>query len=256
MYTTLLYAFLGTMFPFILTTIGSALVIFLKKPPTKSFERVLLGFASGVMIAASIWSLLLPAIESAQAQGTHGWIVASLGFLFGGIFLLITDYLLDKFNTFKTPKQKRNFLFFFAVTMHNIPEGMAVGIAFALALNSTNITLASAIALSIGIALQNLPEGMAISLPLYQSGYPKWKAFLLGSLSGIVEPIVGTLTAFCFYQLQTFLPWLLSFAAGAMIYVVCEELIPEKEGKDKCHRKTIGVMLGFTIMMILDVALG
>ena len=250
----LLYAFIATMFPFLLTTIGAALVLCLRKPPTKTFERLLLGFASGVMIAASIWSLLIPAIESAQ-QDRFGWIPASLGFLFGGLFLLFVDYLLQTLPTFSKHKNKRNFLFMFAVTLHNIPEGMAVGIAFALALTS-NLSLASAIALSIGIALQNLPEGMAISLPLYQSGYPKWKAFLLGTLSGIVEPIAGTLTVFCFYQLQMLLPWILSFAARAMIYVVCEELIPEKEGKDHCHRKTIGIMIGFTIMMILDVALG
>ena len=249
----LIYAFLGTMFPFLLTMFGSGLVLVLRKPPTKNFEKLLLGFASGVMIAASIWSLLIPAIESAQSQETLGWMVASGGFLGGGIFLLIVDYLVQKVPSFTN---KRNFLFIFAVTLHNIPEGMAVGIAFALALESTTITLASAIALSIGIALQNLPEGMAISLPLYQSGYPKWKAFILGTLSGIVEPIAGTLTVFCFYQLQSILPWVLSFAAGAMIYVVCEELIPEKEGKDMCHRKTIGIMIGFTIMMILDVALG
>ena len=249
----LIYAFLGTMFPFLLTMLGAGFVLLVKKPPTKNFEKLLLGFASGVMIAASIWSLLIPAIESAQSQDSFGWFVASCGFLSGGIFLLVVDYLLQKIPSFPN---KRNFLFVFAVTLHNIPEGMAVGIAFALALEATSVTMASAIALSIGIALQNLPEGMAISLPLYQNGYPKWKAFLYGALSGIVEPIAGTLTVFCFYQLQNILPWLLSFAAGAMIYVVCEELIPEKEGKDMCHRKTIGIMIGFTIMMILDVALG
>ena len=251
----LIYTFLGTLFPFILTMLGSGLVLCLKKAPSKNFERILLGFSSGVMIASSIWSLLLPAIETAQSQKEFGWLPASIGFLTGGFFLLLVDYLLQKIPSVKQKKNKRNFLFVFAVTLHNIPEGMAVGIAFAIAI-STNVTLASAIALSIGIALQNLPEGMAISLPLYQNGFTKWKAFLYGTLSGIVEPIAGTLTIFCFYQLQNILPWILSFAAGSMIYVVCEELIPEKEGKDLCHRKTIGIMIGFTIMMILDVALG
>ncbi|MDD6467468.1 MAG: ZIP family metal transporter [Erysipelotrichaceae bacterium] len=255
MSTSLLYAFLGTLFPFLLTTIGAGMVIFMRRLPSKAFERLLLGFASGVMIASSIWSLLIPAINSSQQQGSFGWLVASIGFLSGGCFLLLTDYLLEHLPSFQSHKHKRTFLFIFAVTMHNIPEGMAVGVAFALAIQGTTISLASAIALSIGIALQNLPEGMTISLPLFQSGYSKIKAFFYGSLTGIVEPIAGTLTVFCFQQLNILLPFLLSFAAGAMIYVVCEELIPEKEGKDHCHKKTIGVMIGFTIMMILDVAL-
>lgn len=251
----LLYAFYGTSFTFLITTLGASLVFLVKQKRSLSFEHALLGFSAGVMIAASIWSLLLPAIDSAQELGTYGWLPSSVGFLGGGLFLLLLDYLMDKLPKWQQNETgKRNGLFVFAVTLHNIPEGMAVGLAFALATQSSSLSLASAIALAIGIGLQNFPEGASISLPLHQAGHSKGKAFLIGTLSGIVEPIAGVCMVFGAKYLHTWMPWVLSFAAGAMIYVVVEELIPEHHNKVS-HKKTIGILIGFTIMMILDVAL-
>lgn len=247
------YAFCGTAFTFILTMLGAAVVFLFNNHSTKTFEHIFIGFSAGVMIAASIWSLLLPAIE--RSNGNYGWLICSIGFLAGSLFLLAVDTLTEHLPDNKNPSNRKNWLFVFAVTLHNIPEGMAVGIAFALAAQGSTISLASAIALALGIGLQNFPEGAAISLPLHQSGYNKSKAFLIGTLSGIVEPIAGTLTVLFAQQMNQWLPWVLSFAAGSMIYVVVEELIPNKEHKDSKHRKTIGIILGFTIMMMLDVAL-
>lgn len=254
---------IGTGITFSATVLGAAMVFFFKNRINPNFQRFFLGFAAGIMIAASVWSLLIPAIEMSEKQGVISWLPAALGFLFGGIFLLILDTLIPHlhFNE-KNPEGvkssfKRTTMLFIAVTLHNIPEGMAVGLAFAVATtaNST-ITLASAIALTIGMALQNFPEGAAISLPLRQEGMSRLKSFAYGALSGIVEPIGGLLTVVLVATITNILPWFLSFAAGAMIYVVVEELIPESQTDQHSNLGTIGVMLGFVIMMILDVALG
>ena len=226
-------------------------------------QKLLLGFASGVMIAASIWSLITPSIEMAEEQGIVSWIPASIGFLLGIIFLLILDSLIPHLHlNSKKPegikaKLKNTTMMVLAVTLHNIPEGMAVGVVFAGVLaQNTTITLAGAFALSIGIAIQNFPEGAIISMPLKNEGMSKSKAFLCGTLSGIVEPIGAIITILLTSVVTPVLPYLLSFAAGAMIYVVVEELIPESQSGEHSNIGTIGVAIGFVIMMILDVALG
>jgi ZIP family zinc transporter len=226
-------------------------------------RRLFLGFAGGVMIAASVWSLLIPAIEMAEEQGKIGWIPAAGGFVLGGIFLLLLDRLLPHLHLeSKTPEGlqsswKRTTLLVLAVTLHNIPEGLAVGLTFGMAAqgNST-VTIASAIVLAVGIGLQNFPEGAAISLPLRQEGLSRTKAFLYGAASGIVEPIAGVAGVLLVGSIVGIMPWLLAMAAGAMIYVVVEELIPEACLGEHSHKGTFGVMLGFLVMMILDVALG
>ena len=215
------------------------------------------------MIAASVWSLLIPAIEMSETQGKIAWLPASIGFLLGIIFLLILDSVVphlhlnnDKPEGIKA-KLKKTTMLVFAVTLHNIPEGMAVGVTFAGAiLGNSGITMAGAFALAIGIAIQNFPEGAIISMPLKEEGTSKSKAFLYGTLSGIVEPIGAILTILLTEIVVPILPYLLSFAAGAMIYVVVEELIPESQGGEHSNIGTIGVAIGFVIMMILDVALG
>ena len=223
----------------------------------------MLGFAAGVMIAASMWSLLIPAIEEAEEMGMVGWLPAAGGSLFGIAFLLAMDFLLPHF----TPESfhwregetspRRTALLVLAVTLHNIPEGMAVGISFALAAqNDDPALLTAAIALAMGIGIQNFPEGAAIALPLRQEGMSRGKAFVMGALSGVVEPIFGLLTVLAVGSIQPLMPWLLSFAAGAMLYVVVEELIPEANLSEGGHSGTLGVMAGFLMMMILDVALG
>ena len=220
----------------------------------------MLGFAAGVMIAASMWSLLIPAIEKAQALGQVGWLPAAGGSVLGIGFLLLMDCLLPHFGPesfHRKASPSRTALLVLAVTLHNIPEGMAVGVSFALAAQSGDTALLTAsTALAIGIGIQNFPEGAAISLPLYQEGMGKGKAFLIGALSGMVEPIFALLTVLVAGSVQLVLPWLLSFAAGAMLYVVVEELIPEANLPEGGHAGTLGVMAGFLIMMILDVALG
>lgn len=260
----ILYALLGTGFTFFMTTAGSSLVFFFKKKSGAAFQRIFLGFAAGVMIAASVWSLLIPAIDSAEEAGKIGWIPAAGGFLIGGIFMLALDKVLPHLHpSSKDPegvssKLKRTTLLIFAVTLHNIPEGMAVGLSFALAAqhNADPSALAAAMALAIGMGIQNFPEGAAISLPLRQEGMKPGKAFLCGSASGIVEPIFGVLTVLIAGGIAPLMPWLLSFAAGAMIFVVVEELIPEAHLGEHSHIGTFGVMAGFLIMMVLDVALG
>ena len=253
---------LGIMLPFLGTTLGSAMVFFFKKDIKPAVQKIFLGFASGVMIAASIWSLLIPAIEMAQEQQKIGWIPATVGFLLGIIFLLILDGIIPHLHLdTKKPEGiktnlKRTTMLMLAVTLHNIPEGMAVGVVFAgVLLGKTGITFVGAITLAIGIALQNFPEGAIISLPLKGEGVKRIKAFLYGSLSGIVEPIAAILTILLANLIIPILPYLLSFAAGAMIYVVVEELIPESQLGEHSNIGTIGVALGFVIMMILDVAL-
>ncbi len=254
---------IGLLIPFLGTTLGSAMVFLMKNKMNTKVQKLLLGFASGVMIAASIWSLITPSIEMAEEQGIVSWIPAAIGFLFGIIFLLVLDSIIPHLHlNSKKPegikaKLKNTTMMVLAVTLHNIPEGMAVGVVFAGVLaQNTTITLAGAFALSIGIAIQNFPEGAIISMPLKNEGMSKPKAFLYGTLSGIVEPIGAIITIFLTGIVTPILPYLLSFAAGAMIYVVVEELIPESQVGEHSNIGTIGVAIGFVIMMILDVALG
>ena len=239
------------------------MVFLMKNKINNKVQKLLLGFASGVMIAASIWSLLIPSIDMAEEQGTIGWIPASVGFLLGIIFLLVLDTIIPHLhlNSNKPEgmkaKLKKTTMMVLAVTLHNIPEGMAVGVVLAGALSeNSGITMAGAFALAIGIAIQNFPEGAIISMPLKSEGASKLKAFWYGTLSGIVEPIGAIITIALTKLVVPILPYLLSFAAGAMIYVVVEELIPEVQTGEHSNIGTIGVAIGFVIMMILDVALG
>ncbi len=255
--------FYGLAIPFLGTTLGAGMVFVMKNKINKKIEKMLLGFASGVMISASVWSLLIPSIDMAKSQNIVEWIPAAVGFLLGIVFLLILDSVIphlhlhtDKPEGLKAKIEKTTMMVL-AVTLHNIPEGMAVGVVFAGALaQNTGITMAGAIALAIGIAIQNFPEGAIISMPLKSEGMSKSKAFLYGMLSGIVEPIGAILTILLTNLVVPILPYFLSFAAGAMIYVVVEELIPESQSGDHSNIGTIGVAIGFVIMMILDVALG
>ena len=254
---------IGLIIPFLGTALGSAMVFFMKKHINKKLEKMLLGFAAGVMIAASIWSLINPAISMAEGQGIPGWIPAGIGFMIGVLFLLALDHIIphlhiktDKPEGIRT-KLKNSTMMVLAVTLHNIPEGMAVGVVFAgMLAQNTEITFAGALALSIGIAIQNFPEGAIISMPLRSEGVSKPKAFVYGMLSGIVEPIGAILTIMLTSTILPILPYILSFAAGAMIYVVVEELIPEAQEGEHSDIGTIGVSIGFVLMMILDVALG
>ena len=254
---------LGILIPFLGTIVGSAMVFFMKDKLNKKIEKILLGFASGVMIAASIWSLIMPSINMAEEQGIIAWIPAAVGFLLGIVFLLTLDSLIphmhlesEKPEGVKS-KLKKTTMMVFAVTLHNIPEGMAVGVTFAGAmLGNAGITAAGALALAIGMAIQNFPEGAIISMPLKSEGVSKPRAFLYGALSGIVEPIGAIITILLTSMITPILPYLLSFAAGAMIYVVVEELIPESQAGEHSNIGTIGVAIGFVLMMILDVALG
>ena len=249
--------------PFLGTTLGAATVFLMKNKIHDKVEKLLLGFASGVMIAASVWSLLVPSLDMAGEQGKIAWIPATVGFLLGMIFLLILDTIIPHIHLKSEQpegiqsKLKKTTMMVFAVVLHNIPEGMAVGVTLAGAmLGETGITMAGAIALTIGIAIQNLPEGAIISMPLKAEGVSKPKAFLYGALSGIVEPIAAIITILLISVVFPILPYLLSFAAGAMIYVVVEELIPGLQEGKHSNIGTIGFALGFVIMMILDVALG
>lgn len=236
-------ALAATLFTFLMTSAGSSVVFFFKKEIPNQIQRLFLGFASGVMIAASIWSLLIPSIEQAENIGLPKWFPASVGFLLGALFLLILERMISHFagGWLRPSSLHKNALLFLAITLHNIPEGMAVALAWPLAL---------------GIGIQNFPEGAAISLPLRNSGLSRTKAFLLGSATGIVEPLFGMLAVFLTNQIQSLMPWLLSFSAGAMIYVVVEELIPEAHLGNRSAFGTLGVIIGFLLMMILDVALG
>ena len=255
--------FIGLAIPFLGTTLGAAMVFLMKNKMNKKVEKLLLGFASGVMIAASIWSLLIPSIEMSEKQNQISWIPAAIGFLLGIVFLLVLDSVIphlhlnnEKPEGIKS-KLKKTTMMVFAVTLHNIPEGMAVGVTFAGAIiGNAGITMAGAFALAIGIAIQNFPEGAIISMPLKSKGMSKGRAFWLGTLSGIVEPIGAIVTILLTNAVIPILPYLLSFAAGAMIYVVVEELIPESQAGEHSNIGTIGVAIGFVIMMILDVALG
>ncbi len=261
-------ALIGTMFTWGVTALGASLVFFFKEINKKVLNGML-GFAAGVMIAASYWSLLAPGIELAEELGQTAWLTAAIGFLAGGAFLYIIDKLLPHLHMgLKTSQAEgiktswqRSVLLVLAITLHNIPEGLAVGVAFGAAATGQIATasVAGAIALAIGIGLQNFPEGAAVSIPLRREGFGRFKAFFYGQASGIVEPIAGVLGALAVISMRPMLPYALAFAAGAMIYVVIEELIPEaqrEEGGSSTDIATIGCMLGFTVMMILDVALG
>lgn len=253
----------GITIPFIGTVLGASMVFLLKERIADGLQKFLLGFASGVMIAASVWSLLIPAIDMAEKKGAIPWLPASLGFLFGIGFLLMLDKIIPHIHVNagkpegKNANLKKSTMLILAVTLHNIPEGMAVGVVFAGMLSgNTDISIAGAFALAIGIAIQNIPEGAVISMPLIGDGLSKGKAFLYGTLSGIVEPI-GAFATICLTSLiEPVLPFILSFAAGAMIYVVVEDLIPEAQTGKHSSIGTIGAAIGFVLMMILDVALG
>ena len=261
-------ALMATFFTWGVTALGAGLVFFFKTINRKVLNGML-GFAAGVMIAASFWSLLAPGIAMAEELGQVAYITAAIGFLSGGGFLYMVDKMLprlhlgldtEKAEGIKTDWQ-RSILLVLAITLHNIPEGLAVGVAFGAvaAGGGTSATLAGAIALAIGIGLQNFPEGAAVSIPLRREGFSRTKAFLYGQASGIVEPVAGVLGAFAVITIQPILPYALAFAAGAMIYVVVEELIPEaqrEEGGSKTDIATMGAMAGFAVMMVLDVALG
>ena len=255
--------FSGLMIPFLGTTLGSGMVFFMKGSMNQKLEKMLLEFAAGVMIAASVWSLLIPSIEMTEQAGGIAWIPACVGFLLGMIFLLLLDSVIphlhldsDKPEGPKTKLGKAAMLVL-AVTLHNIPEGMAVGVTFAgVLIGNTGITLSGAFALALGIAIQNFPEGAIISMPLCSLGVSKKRAFLYGVLSGLVEPVGAMITILLTGIIVPFLPYFLSFAAGAMIYVVVEELIPESQMGEHTNIATIGVAVGFTLMMVLDVALG
>lgn len=253
----------GVLIPFIGTTLGSAMVFLMKNKINGKIEKALLGFASGVMIAASIWSLLIPAIEMSKSQNTISWLPASIGFLAGIFFLLLLDNIIPHLHLKSSEPEgiksnlKKTTMMMLAVTLHNIPEGLSVGVALAGAVSgNTTITITGALALSIGIAIQNFPEGAIISMPLKSEGISKIKAFTYGTLSGIVEPIGTIITLLLTSLVVPILPYLLSFAAGAMIYVVVEELIPESQSGAHSNIGVIGVAIGFVIMMILDIALG
>ncbi|MBD5491002.1 MAG: ZIP family metal transporter [Lachnospiraceae bacterium] len=255
--------FTGLMIPFLGTTLGAAMVFFMKKEMHRGVEKLLLGFASGVMIAASVWSLLIPAIDMAGEQGQIAWLPATAGFLGGMAFLLVLDSLIPHLHLESTEPEgvesslKKTTMLVLAVTLHNIPEGMSVGVTFAGALiGDAGITMAGAFALAIGIAIQNFPEGAIISMPLRSEGVSRSRAFVYGALSGIVEPIGAFITILLAEQIVSALPIFLAFAAGAMIYVVVEELIPEAQAGEHSNIGTVGVAIGFVIMMILDVALG
>ena len=249
---------LGILIPFLGTSIGASMVFFMKNTLNIKIEKLLLGFASGVMIAASIWSLLIPAIDMAEEQGRISWIPAVIGFIIGILFLLVIDMIMPKLENVSQKENKKNIsMLVLAVTLHNIPEGMAVGVVFAgLLAGNMGITLAGAMTLAIGIAVQNFPEGAIISMPLKSKGMPKKKAFIIGVLSGIVEPVSALITLLLTSIIVPILPYLLAFAAGAMIYVVVEELIPESQRGELSSLGTIGVTFGFLLMMVLDVTLG
>ncbi len=252
----ILWTFLGTLLTFSVTTLGAAGVFFVKRDVGGRIQRGLLGFAGGVMVAASVWSLLLPGIEFAEENGQISWLVMTGGFLLGVILLLLADDLIGRWENLRV--QKNTAMLVMAITAHNIPEGMAIGLAFALAAQNPGepALLSGAIALAVGIAIQNFPEGTAVALPLVQNGISKKKAFFIGSMSAVVEPVFGVAAAALAGAVQTGMPWFLSLAAGAMIYVVVQELIPEAYAGEDEKSGTLGFIVGFLVMMILDVALG
>lgn len=257
-------ALIGTCFTWFITALGAAVVFFFKEINRKVLDGML-GFAAGVMIAASFWSLLAPAIDMVEASGGIKWLPPLVGFLSGGVFLWSVDKILPHVHPgFPTSEAEgiktswqRSVLLVLAITLHNIPEGLAVGVAFgAVAADLPSATMGGAIALALGIGIQNFPEGAAVSVPLRREGLSRTKSFMYGQASGIVEPIAGVMGAVAVLFMRPLLPYALSFAAGAMIYVVAEELIPESQAEKHSDIATVGLMLGFAVMMTLDVALG
>lgn len=254
---------LGLMIPFVGTALGSMMVLFMKKELNAKFQRVLTGFAAGVMVSASFWSLLIPAMEQAkETMGKKAVIPTALGFCLGIVFLLIIDMITPHMHldeSVEGPKSslKKNTMLVLAVVIHNIPEGMAVGVLYAGWMQGNSVvTISAAISLAVGIAIQNFPEGAIISMPLHANGMSKWRACLQGILSGAVEPIAGLITILLAAFIVPFMPVLLSFAAGAMIYVVVEELVPEMSEGEHSNWATISFMIGFASMMVLDVVFG
>ncbi|QTX33179.1 ZIP family metal transporter [Aminithiophilus ramosus] len=259
-----LQALLGTLFTWAMTALGAA-TVFLRRDPSQKLLDVMLGFAAGVMIAASYWSLLAPAIEMSEEMGFIPWLPSALGFLAGGAALRLLDLVVPHLHIGLPRSEaegiptdwRRSTLLVLAITLHNIPEGMAVGVAFgAVASGIPSASLAGAVALALGIGIQNFPEGMAVSMPLRRDGLRAGRSFWYGQLSGIVEPLAAVIGAALVTLSRPILPFALAFAAGAMIYVVVEEVIPESQQKGNSDLATLGVMVGFTMMMILDVALG
>ena len=255
-------AFLATCFTWGLTALGAA-TVFLSKDVNRKVLDLMLGFAGGVMIAASYWSLLAPAIEMSEGKGLPAWVPAVTGFLLGGVFLRSVDMVLPHFHIGADEAEgvesqwQRITLLVIAVTLHNFPEGLAVGVAFgAAAMGLPSATLASAVALAIGIGIQNFPEGLAVSGPLRKLGFSRSRCFFYGQLSGMVEPVAGVIGALVVFTSQAILPYVLAFAAGAMIFVVVEDLVPESHRGGNVDVATMGVMVGFAVMMLLDVALG
>lgn len=254
---------IGIFIPFVGTALGAACVFFMKDVMNQNIQKALLGFASGVMVAASVWSLLIPAIEMSEDKGQLAFLPAAIGFVLGILFLLGMDHLIPHLHMDSDvpegmpSKLKKTTMMVLAVTLHNIPEGMAVGVVFAGAITGEEgVTLAGALTLALGIAIQNFPEGAIVSMPLVTEGNSRGKAYLYGMLSGIVEPIAAGITIVLLGLVTPMLPYLLAFAAGAMIYVVVEELLPEASAGEHTNISTIGFATGFLIMMILDVALG
>jgi ZIP family zinc transporter len=257
-------ALFATIFTWILTTLGASTVFFVKSVNKKLLDTML-GFAAGVMIAASYWSLLAPAIEMSKGSNIPSWIPAAVGFIGGGIVLRIIDKILPHLHIGYPIKEaegvktnwERSLLLILAITIHNFPEGLAVGVAFGAAASGLpSATIAGAVALAIGIGIQNFPEGLAVSMPLRKEGISRFKSFWYGQLSGIVEPVAGVIGAFFVIIARTTLPYMLAFAAGAMIFVVVEEVVPESQYSGNTDLATMGAMVGFTVMMILDVAFG
>ena len=254
---------IGLLIPLLGTMLGSAFVFFMKDEMSNRLQKTLLGFASGVMVAASVWSLLIPAMEMEEGNGAWSVVPASVGFLLGISFLLLIDELTPHLHLGterpEGPRSRlsRTAMLALAVPIHNLPEGMAVGVVFAGATqNMANITLASAVAVSLGIAIQNIPEGAIISMPMRAEGNSKWRSFLIGSLSGVVEPIGGLSIVLLASLMTPIRPYMLAFAAGAMFYVVVEELIPEASEGTHSNLSTIGFSIGFVLMMVLDVVMG
>lgn len=252
----ILLAFVATIFTWMITALGASIVFFFKKV-NKTILDCMLSIAAGVMIAASFWSLLSPSIEMAENLGMNKIIMPTLGFISGGLLLVISDKIFQKKSNTISDKKKRIFMLIFSITMHNIPEGLAVGVAFGSVMYGLEgATILSALGLALGIGIQNFPEGTAVSVPLRREGLSRKKAFFYGQLSGIVEPIAGVIGALLVLKVRFILPFLLSFAAGAMIYVVAQELIPESQTNKRKSLISICTLIGFAIMMILDVALG
>ncbi|MDV4152783.1 ZIP family metal transporter [Clostridium sp. AL.422] len=261
----ILQGLLATLFTWSITALGAAIVFFFKNFD-KRVLNTMLGFGAGVMVAASFWSLLSPAIELSEQLGYSGFVIPSIGFFLGGAFLIFADKLMDTYsygvvmdkeeNISKAAKYRKSILLVLAVTLHNIPEGLAVGVAFGgVAAGIPGTSIAAALALALGIGLQNFPEGAAVSLPLRSEGLSRWKSFVYGQASGIVEPIAGVIGVIAALAVRSLLPFLLSFSAGAMIAVVGAELLPEASIENK-KLTTLGLILGFIVMMVLDVALG